>query len=293
MIGAVLRWKKFFRLQLQFFSPCYVGINCLDLPILASFVFLIFFIFSFFSFCGFPCFFVRFCSLFQGFQGFCREENPCFCGGSSLFLREKKNKDWRVRVLQCNLVSLQNVIGERKKPINRKNFGGTPLGLCPVCPVDMSHMFCHLSHLSFCPLNVNFHINRPKRPGCPWDVPDLSPGRPWGIPTTKLLYVIFLYRFLFSIFVRAALLLGEIWISPPPFLQDPLVSEKLQAMYLFSSMQESFEQTLPSTPKLLQYKKVLRGINFVKITKNIIQSTRLPEERMRVTEKIGGRNEFP
>ena len=40
-------------------------------------------------------------------------------------------------------------------------------------------------------------------------------------------------------------------------------------------------------------KKILRRINFVKITKNIFQSTRLPEERMGVTEKIGGRNEFP
>ena len=40
-------------------------------------------------------------------------------------------------------------------------------------------------------------------------------------------------------------------------------------------------------------KKMLRGIHFVKIAKNIFQSTRLPEERMRVTEKIGGRNEFP
>ena len=40
-------------------------------------------------------------------------------------------------------------------------------------------------------------------------------------------------------------------------------------------------------------KKFLRGINFVKITKNTFQATRLPEERMGVTEKIGGRNEFP
>ena len=48
---------------------------------------------------------------------------------------------------------------------------------------------------TFCPLNVNFHINRPKRPGCPWDVPNLSPGRSRGIPTTKFLYVIFLCRF--------------------------------------------------------------------------------------------------
>ena len=29
MIGAVLSWKeRIFRLQLQFFSPCYVGMNC-------------------------------------------------------------------------------------------------------------------------------------------------------------------------------------------------------------------------------------------------------------------------
>ena len=40
-------------------------------------------------------------------------------------------------------------------------------------------------------------------------------------------------------------------------------------------------------------KKFLRGINSVKLTKNIFQSTRLPEERMGVTKKIGGRNEFP
>ena len=47
-----------------------------------------------------------------------------------------------------------------------------------------------------------------------------------------------------ALFHRAALLLSEIWISPPSFLQDSLVSEKLRAMYLFSSKQESFEQTL-------------------------------------------------
>ena len=47
---------------------------------------------------------------------------------------------------------------------------------------------------TFCPLNVNFRINRPKRPKCSWDVPDLSPGRSRGIPTTKFLYVTFLYR---------------------------------------------------------------------------------------------------
>ena len=38
-------------------------------------------------------FFCAFCSLFQGFQGFCREENPCFFGGSSLFLPKKQGSE--------------------------------------------------------------------------------------------------------------------------------------------------------------------------------------------------------
>ena len=29
---------------------------------------------------------------------------------------------------------------ERKKPINIKNFGGTPRGVRPVCPGDTSHL---------------------------------------------------------------------------------------------------------------------------------------------------------
>ena len=41
-----------------------------------------------------------------------------------------------------------NGIGEGKKPINIKNVSGTPPGLCPVCPVDMSHLSRHLSRLS-------------------------------------------------------------------------------------------------------------------------------------------------
>ena len=48
---------------------------------------------------------------------------------------------------------------------------------------------------TFCPLNLNFHINQPKRFGCPRDVPNLSLGRFRGIPTTKFLYVISLCRF--------------------------------------------------------------------------------------------------
>ena len=83
-------------------------------------------------------------------------------------------------------------IGKEEKPINIKNFGVTPPGLCPICPVDMSH---HLSRLSRGHSECEFPHNRPKRPGCPWDVPNLSPGRSQGIPTTKFLYVTFLYRF--------------------------------------------------------------------------------------------------
>ena len=37
---------------------------------------------------------------------------------------------------------------------------------------------------TFCPFNWNFRINRPKRPGCPWDVPSFSLGCFRGIPTT-------------------------------------------------------------------------------------------------------------
>ena len=55
---------------------------------------------------------------------------------------------------------------------------------CPICPV-IRPVFPR----TFCPLNMNFHINRPKRPGCPWDIQNLSLGRFRGIPTTKFLYV--------------------------------------------------------------------------------------------------------
>ena len=79
----------------------------------------------------------------------------------------------------------------KKKPINIKNFGGTP----PWC---VSHLSRHMSlPRTFCPLNVNFHINRPKRPECPWDVLNLSLGRFQGIMTTKFLYVMFLHRAFF------------------------------------------------------------------------------------------------
>ena len=47
------------------------------------------------------------------------------------------------------------------------------------------------------------------------------------------------------------------------------------------------------SPNVCNTKKILRGIYFVKITKIFFQSMRLPEERMGVTKKIGGRNEIP
>ena len=38
-------------------------------------------------------------------------------------------------------------IPRKKKPVNTKNFGGTPLAVCPVCPMDMSHLSRHMSRL--------------------------------------------------------------------------------------------------------------------------------------------------
>ena len=37
---------------------------------------------------------------------------------------------------------------ERKKPINIKNFGGTPPGVRPVCPGDTSHLSRDMSRLA-------------------------------------------------------------------------------------------------------------------------------------------------
>ena len=88
-------------------------------------------------------------------------------------------------------------LGGGRKTINIKNFGGTPLvcvpsvpwtcpicpGMCPVCPADIL------------PLEFEFPHKSAQRPGCPWEVPNLSLGRFRGIPTTNFLHVIFLYRF--------------------------------------------------------------------------------------------------
>ena len=82
---------------------------------------------------------------------------------------------------------------------------------------------------TFCPLNLSFHINRAKHPGCPWDIPNLSLGRTRGTPTTKLLHIIFLCRF-FSIFVVPFWLLtiGPKFRNAPGFsLQRPQPSSSV------------------------------------------------------------------
>ena len=102
-----------------------------------------------------------------------------FSGVSETVLRELNEETW-----------------ERKKPINIKNFGGTPPGVRPVCPGDTSHLSRDMSRLSrghAVPLVLIYAC-----PRCPWNVPSLSLGRLQGIPT-KFLYVIFLYRFFLSI----------------------------------------------------------------------------------------------
>ena len=69
------------------------------------------------------------------------------------------------------------------------------------------------------------------------------------------------------------------------------------ARRLFASLSEGSRIRGPkitiNTKIFAIQKNFSRGIHFVKITKNIFQSTRLPEERMGVTEKIGGHKEFP
>ena len=59
---------------------------------------------------------------------------------------------------------------KEKKPINIKNFGGTPPGLCPVCPVDMSHLSRHMARVSlgrpeFIPGTLPGHSD-PRIPSC-------------------------------------------------------------------------------------------------------------------------------
>ena len=44
--------------------------------------------------------------------------------------------------------ALKHPNGKEKKPINIKNFGGTPPGVRPVCPGDTSHLSRDVSRLS-------------------------------------------------------------------------------------------------------------------------------------------------
>ena len=73
-LGACYR-KAMTQKAMDFAFPQAVGI---DVTLFGGFRFPRFFRFAVFLA-------VRSCSLFQGFEGFCREENPCFFRGSSLF----------------------------------------------------------------------------------------------------------------------------------------------------------------------------------------------------------------
>ena len=76
------------------------------------------------------------------------------------------------------------VTWERKKPINIKNFGGTPPGVRPVCPGDTSHLSRDMSRLSGDILSLQYwftHKSGPNVPGvpgtsrvCPWDASGAS-----------------------------------------------------------------------------------------------------------------------
>ena len=102
------------------------------------------------------------------------------------------------------LQHLSHFIGERKKPINIKNFGGTPPGVRPVCPGDTSHLSRDMSRLSrghSVPFSIDLHINQAQMSQVSPGRPEFVPGTPPGHPTAKFLYVISLYRFFLSIFI--------------------------------------------------------------------------------------------
>ena len=91
---------------------------------------------------------------------------------------------------------------KKKKTINIKNFGGTPPGVRPVCPGDMSHLSRDMSRLSrghSVPLVLIYTSIRPKCPRCPWDVPSLCLGRPRGIRPPNSFLWFFLIGFFLSI----------------------------------------------------------------------------------------------
>ena len=83
----------------------------------------------------------------------------------------------------------------KKKPINIKNFGGTPPGVRPVCPGDTSHLSRDMSRLSRGHSVPLVHINQAQMSQVSLGRPEFVPGTPPGHPTAKFLCVIFLYRF--------------------------------------------------------------------------------------------------
>ena len=112
-------------------------------------------------------------------------------------------------------------MGNEKKTINIKNFGGTPPGVRPVCPGDTSHLSRDVSRLAkgtFCPFSIDLHINQAQMSQVSLGRPEFLPGTPPGHPTAKFLYLIFLYRFFFSPLQGPPILRvpktghGEVWV---------------------------------------------------------------------------------
>ena len=101
-------------------------------------------------------------------------------------------------------------MGKEKTNKHKEFWRDTPWCVSCLSRGNVSSVLSHVPSVprTFCPLNWNFHINRPKRPGCPWDVPKLSLGRFRGIPTTKFLDV--------KIFIGFSLSISSNTVQPSP-----------------------------------------------------------------------------
>ena len=104
-------------------------------------------------------------------RSFSRSFRACLAGT----LREKKkfsktsalNSHDSAQLNRRNFREKLNDLG-KKKPINIKNFGGTPPGVRPVCPGDTSHLSRDMSRLSrgtFCPFSSVGHRAGESEPG--------------------------------------------------------------------------------------------------------------------------------
>ena len=71
---------------------------------------------------------------------------------------------------------------------------------CPICPV-----ICLVCPADILPLEFEFPHQNTQVSGCFWDVPSLSLGCFRGMPTTKFLCVVFLYRLFVSIIMASTL----------------------------------------------------------------------------------------